>query len=41
LGGWLLLDEYLSTRGFIGCGLMLTGMLLSQLLPKLSLKKLS
>jgi drug/metabolite transporter (DMT)-like permease len=41
LGGWLLLDEYLSTRGLIGCGLMLTGMLLSQLLPKLSLKKLS
>jgi drug/metabolite transporter (DMT)-like permease len=41
LGGWLLLDEYLSTRGLIGCGLMLTGMFLSQLLPKLSLKKLS
>ncbi len=40
LGGWLLLDEYLSTRGLIGCGLMLTGMFLSQLLPKLSLKKL-
>ena len=41
LGGWLLLDEYLSTRGLVGCGLMLTGMFLSQLLPKLSLKKLS
>lgn len=41
LGGWLLLDEYLSTRGLIGCGLMLTGMFLSQLLPKLNLKKLS
>jgi len=41
LGGWLILDEYLSTRGLIGCGLMLTGMFLSQLLPKLSLKKLS
>ena len=41
LGGWLLLDEYLSTRGLIGCGLMLTGMFLSQLLPKLSQKKLS
>ena len=35
LGGWLLLDEYLSTRGLLGCGLMLTGMFLSQLLPKL------
>jgi len=41
LGGWLILDEYLSTRGLIGCGLMLTGMFLSQLLPKLRLKKLS
>jgi len=41
LGGWLILDEYLSTRGLIGCGLMLTGMFLSQLLPKLSIKKLS
>ena len=35
LGGWLLLDEYLSTRGLLGCGLMLTGTFLSQLLPKL------
>ena len=35
LGGWLLLDEYLSTRGLLGCVLMLTGMFLSQLLPKL------
>ena len=35
LGGWLLLDEQLTTRGVIGCVLMLTGMLLSQLLPKL------
>jgi drug/metabolite transporter (DMT)-like permease len=41
LGGWLILDEYLSTRGLIGCALMLIGMFLSQLLPKLSLKKLS
>ena len=39
LGGWLLLDENLSTRGLIGCGLMLSGMFLSQLLPRLSLKK--
>ena len=38
LGGWLILDENLSTRGLIGCGLMLSGMFLSQLLPRLSLK---
>ena len=39
LGGWLILDENLSTRGLIGCGLMLSGMFLSQLSPRLSLKK--
>jgi drug/metabolite transporter (DMT)-like permease len=31
LGGWLLLNETLSIRGFAGCGFMLSGMLLSQL----------
>ncbi|MBL8250685.1 MAG: DMT family transporter [Candidatus Competibacter sp.] len=31
LGGWLLLDETLSDRGLLGCGLMFAGMLLSQL----------
>ncbi len=31
LGGWLMLNEILSTRGLIGCALMLSGMLLSQL----------
>jgi drug/metabolite transporter (DMT)-like permease len=31
LGGWLLLGETLSLRGGVGCGLMLAGMLLSQL----------
>lgn len=31
LGGWLLLGETLSVRGMTGCGLMLAGMLLSQL----------
>jgi len=41
LGGWLILDETLTTRGFIGCVLMLIGMLLSQLLPSLHLKKAS
>ena len=31
LGGWLLLNEILSIRGLVGCGLMFSGMLLSQL----------
>lgn len=31
LGGWLLLGEVLAPRGFFGCGLMLAGMLLTQL----------
>jgi drug/metabolite transporter (DMT)-like permease len=31
LGGWLFLNEILSLRGFLGCLLMLTGMLISQL----------
>lgn len=31
LCGWLLLDETFSLRGIVGCTLMLTGMLLSQL----------
>jgi drug/metabolite transporter (DMT)-like permease len=34
LGGWLMLDETLSGRGLIGCGLMLAGMVISQLDPK-------
>jgi len=33
LGGWLLLDEILTVRAMIGCGLLLVGMLLSQLKP--------
>ena len=33
LGGWWLLNEVLSARGLTGCGLMLGGMLLSQLYP--------
>jgi drug/metabolite transporter (DMT)-like permease len=32
-GGWWLLDEVLSPRGLTGCGLMLAGMLLSQIWP--------
>ena len=31
LAGWLVLGETLTTRGLLGCGLMLTGMLTSQL----------
>jgi len=35
LGGWLLLGEMLSGRALTGCGLMLAGMLVSQLWPML------
>ena len=31
IGGWLILGEDLGIRGYLGCGLMLAGMLLSQL----------
>ena len=31
IGGWLILNEVLGLRGLLGCGLMLCGMLLSQL----------
>jgi len=31
LGGWLIMGEQLSARGLLGCGLMLAGMLISQL----------
>lgn len=31
VGGWLILSEFLSIREILGCGLMLTGMLLSAL----------
>lgn len=33
IGGWFMLGEVLTLRALIGCGLMLTGMLLSQLKP--------
>ena len=33
LGGWLFLSETLPAQGLIGCGLILAGMLLSQLWP--------
>ncbi len=38
VGGWWLLAEVLSARGLTGCGLMLGGMLLSQLYPLLQRK---
>ncbi len=31
IGGWMFLNEMLSFRGFVGAGLMLTGMIISQL----------
>jgi drug/metabolite transporter (DMT)-like permease len=34
LSGWLVLGELLGARELIGCGLMLTGMLLAQLWPR-------
>jgi drug/metabolite transporter (DMT)-like permease len=34
LGGWLILNEVLGPRGLIGCGLMLAGTLVSQLVGK-------
>ncbi|HKJ05469.1 MAG TPA: DMT family transporter [Geopsychrobacteraceae bacterium] len=39
IGGWLLLGEVLSGRGLIGCGLMLMGMLLSELSGYLTKEK--
>lgn len=33
IAGWLILNETLSLRGFIGCSLMLIGMLVAQLVP--------
>lgn len=35
IGGWLLLNEILSMRGVMGCGLMLGGILISQLWGKI------
>ncbi len=34
LGGWIILGEILSGRGLLGCALMLTGMMISQLFKK-------
>jgi drug/metabolite transporter (DMT)-like permease len=34
LGGWLVLNELLTLRDLVGCGLMFAGMLISQILGK-------
>lgn len=36
VGGFLLLNEVLPVQGLLGCGLILAGMLMSQLMPRLS-----
>lgn len=40
LAGWLILGETLSTRGMIGCALIMVGMLVSQLLPDFKIAKI-
>ena len=37
IGGFLLLNEVLPPKGLLGCGLILVGMLMSQLMPRLRL----
>lgn len=34
IGGWIILNETLSLRSIIGCGLMLIGMMIAQIRPK-------
>lgn len=41
IGGWMMLGEQLTTRGLTGCGLMLVGMLVSQLWGLIKLPTLS
>lgn len=41
LAGWLILDEVLTVRGLWGCAFIMTGMLISQLLPELRLRRLT
>jgi drug/metabolite transporter (DMT)-like permease len=33
IGGWIILNETLSMRSIIGCGLMLSGMMIAQIRP--------
>jgi len=39
LAGWLILGEILTTRGMIGCALIMFGMLVSQLLPTINFSR--
>lgn len=39
LAGWLILGEILTTRGMVGCALIMAGMLVSQLLPDINLSR--
>ena len=39
LAGWLILGEILTTRGMIGCALIMIGMLVSQLLPDINFSR--
>ena len=39
LAGWLILGEILTTRGMVGCALIMIGMLVSQLLPEFNLSR--
>jgi len=39
IGGFLLLNEVLPPKGLLGCGLILVGMLMSQLMPRLRLPR--
>ncbi len=41
LGGWLVLQEVLSLRGLLGCGLMLAGTLISQFAVKPRTKQIN
>jgi drug/metabolite transporter (DMT)-like permease len=40
VGGWWILDEHFTSRALLGCGLMLAGMLLSQLYGLIGFKKM-
>jgi drug/metabolite transporter (DMT)-like permease len=39
LAGWLILGEILTTRGMVGCALIMVGMLVSQLVPEINLSR--
>lgn len=41
IGGWIILNETLSIRAFIGCGLMLAGMIVAQINPSFLLSIVS